>query len=283
MTLLIGSRGWIGAAISARSAVTPLAASQVLALPRAELARIVGRHPVVINAAGSRERDTAQLKRWNVDLVAALVSAAAATGTFLIHLGSAAEYGLRRKGDCWPETATAQPVSDYGHSKLAATQEVLREGGCVLRPFNVFDAEIQPASPLADIAGRIRAGMTAARDVEVMNAATTRDWVSRGFIADSVLAAVALTTPGLFNLCSGVPVTMGEIIGGYLVATEAPVGLTNLASVPANTVVGCPKAWTATSGLTARGGAQDVVAALVNSMTDPHLRAGTDQSGKVGP
>jgi len=60
----------------------------------------------------------------------------------LVHLGSAAEYGVQPEGVPITESAKPEPVSNYGRSKLAATRKIIAAtndgdiAATVLRVFN---------------------------------------------------------------------------------------------------------------------------------------------------
>lgn len=102
-------------------------------------------HPdVVLNLAGATVGDARTLYLSNTVVPAnvALAIAAHNSGCRLIHVGSAAEYGVSNLPQI-DETAECYPVSLYGHSKLAATNLLMSERSqrglqvIVLRPFNM--------------------------------------------------------------------------------------------------------------------------------------------------
>lgn len=83
------------------------------------------RPDAVVNCAGRTSGDLAELTRANVTLVEHLVEAVAACGrpVHVVHLGSAAEYGLHP--GAVDEDAPTRPTSPYGVTKLAGTRALL--------------------------------------------------------------------------------------------------------------------------------------------------------------
>ncbi|MEV7629919.1 NAD(P)-dependent oxidoreductase [Actinoplanes sp. NPDC089786] len=213
--LLIGASGFLGGQVRARlaadPAVTVIAAGRSgplrLDLDDAGLtARLRDLAPdVVVNCAGAIDGSPASLARGNVVAVARLVTAAAAIGCRLVHLGSAAEYGVVPDGRSVGETFTPQPVSAYGMSKLAGTELVLaarRDGltATVLRVFN----PIGPGTPSTLLPGRLVAAL---RDPAIRLGPLDghRDFVDVRDVAAAVEVACWVTgaLPGVVNIGSG--------------------------------------------------------------------------------
>jgi NDP-hexose 4-ketoreductase len=80
----------------------------------------------VVNCIGATAGDGALLTEANVLVVSKLLEAMAraAPAARLVHLGSAAEYGVTEPDTPVSEAASCRPVSAYGVTKLAATQLV---------------------------------------------------------------------------------------------------------------------------------------------------------------
>lgn len=258
---LLGATGWLGSAIR-RSLPDAVAVRSVEDLTAS---RPTG-SDVIINAAGSK--DAATMEQANVDLVAALARLGAARSVPIVHLGSAAEYGVALgdqplREDAWPGDA----LSQYGRTKLAATQ-ILREYGnaCVLRVFNVVSNPPQPGSPLEELTLKAKAAAENGTPPQLWAAETVRDWITKDFVVQSVVAAVRLRPVGVFNVCSGVPVAMAQLMAALLSRTGARLPVVDLHRVPANTVVGDPSAWTACSGL-----AEPLTAAAIAAILIPDL------------
>jgi NDP-hexose 4-ketoreductase len=218
--LLIGAGGFIGRQVYARLAADPA----VTVIPagrsgplRLDLgvtdltARLRDLAPdVVVNCAGTTDGSPPALARGNVVAVARLLTAATSLGCRLVHLGSAAEYGVVPVGIAVAETFDPQPVSAYGMSKLAATELVLaarRDGltATVLRIFN----PIGPGTPSSLLPGRL---VAAVREAARTGAPARlgpldghRDFVDVRDVAAAVEVACWVTgaLPGIVNIGSG--------------------------------------------------------------------------------
>ena len=131
-------------------------------------------------------------------------------GARLVHLGSAAEYGAVAPGRAAAESDPADPVSGYGHSKLAGTTMLLAAHArglpaTVLRVFN----PVGPGTPVSLLPGRLVAGLRAA--AEGGPPATTgpldghRDLVDSRDVAAAVRSAATARGPAppLLNVGSG--------------------------------------------------------------------------------
>ncbi|HLL69639.1 MAG TPA: NAD-dependent epimerase/dehydratase family protein [Micromonosporaceae bacterium] len=225
--LLLGATGFIGGHVRAcldtldctvrtasrSGAGTDLRVDLALAGPAGplDILREVG-PDVVVNATGVTDGTAEDLAAGNVVAVANLLDALDryAHPVRLVHLGSAAEYGVVPAGRPIPESAPAAPVSAYGMSKLAGTALVLaarRHGrpATVLRVFN----PLGPGTPGGLLPGRLVGQLTRARatgqPARVGNLAGHRDFVDVRDVARAVAAAAASTDrlPGVLNVGSG--------------------------------------------------------------------------------
>lgn len=256
--VVVGAAGWLGSAIMAR-------------LPEALAIRgpadlgsglaAAGSEPVIINAAGLARATPAQLWDSNVDLLKRLLDGAG----WVVQLGSAAEYGLSVASPV-TESSECVPTSDYGRSKLYATQVALDSGrASVLRLFNTIDCPPQPGSPIADIWARIQLGVSSGMDIEVLSAGTCRDYVSRSMVADSVIFAAEHRCQGVFNVGSGVPVSVHDIAVHAAGQLGATVGVKDLGQFPATTIFSDPSVWESVSGLREHLDAEQVARFLTSS------------------
>jgi nucleoside-diphosphate-sugar epimerase len=167
---------------------------------------------VVVNCAGAVSGGAAELAAANVVGPANLLTALAthAPRAKLVHLGSAAEYGIAEPREPIAEHRQPRPTGPYGVSKLAGTELVLlaRHLGLdtvVLRVFN----PIGPGAPAAGLPGRViaelrRAGL--AHDAVVLGAlSAVRDFVDVRDVAEAVLAAIHASTVdvAVLNVGSG--------------------------------------------------------------------------------
>lgn len=268
--LLVGASGWIGRQLARDSErrVEVVPARTVLNSDGGVLSALVrSPHPLVINAAGLKAGNPEDLHEVNVHLVEVLASWLGPVGGHLVHLGSAAEYGLGQPDGYCDESAECAPESPYGRTKLMGTQVAL-DSGCatVLRLFNILSVPPQPGSPLEDVSLRTRAAIRSGSDVELMSAQTVRDWVPIDFVLASVTSAVSHRPHGVFNVCSGVGVGMGDAVNEACRLLSSASRVRDLRQVPATTVVGSPEAWRALSGLCFDGRARAVAEAIAGSV-----------------
>ncbi|HEX3784288.1 MAG TPA: NAD(P)-dependent oxidoreductase [Pseudonocardiaceae bacterium] len=203
---------------------------------------------VVVNCAGAVAGTDAELTAANVTGPANLVAALARVrpGCRLIHLGSAAEYGVTEIGVPITEGMAGEPAGGYGHSKLAGTQLVVlgRSVGLetvVLRVFN----PIGPCAPASSLPGRVvaelRRAAEEADDIRLGPLGSVRDFVDVRDIAEAVLAAVnasSIEAPVL-NLASGIgtPIRsivdeLADIAGFTGTVLESSAGSSRSAAVP---------------------------------------------------
>lgn len=254
---LLGASGWLGSAI-AQAVPGTITLAAVDDLHRAEASEL----DTVINAAGSK--DPATMRLANTVLVEQLIEATQRGGARLVHLGSAAEYGIPEHARRLSEQEPEHPSSQYGLTKLAATQ-LLRDCGraCVLRLFNIADNPPQVGSPLEDVLQKVRAAAREGGSPSLFAAGTVRDWVTRDFVAASVAAAVERAPVGVFNVCSGVGVSMADLASALLRRFGLATPVHDLQLVPAGTVIGDPSAWEHASGLAQRLTAEALAVLLI--------------------
>jgi len=167
---------------------------------------------VVINCAGATAGSPDVLAAANITAVYALVTAMIQSRSLarLVQIGSAAEYGRTKEGIPVAESASPQPASVYGATKLAGTRlvELARTAGLdavVLRVFNVVGA----GAPQDGLPGRaallLRQAMARGTDVRLGSLDAVRDFVDARDVADAALAAA--TAPvlphSIINIGSG--------------------------------------------------------------------------------
>jgi NDP-hexose 4-ketoreductase len=231
--LLLGATGYLGSHVHTRLAadpgVTVLPAGRSGDVLRVDLAATSPGElwsllretapDVVVNCAGVTGGGAVAMAAGNVVAVANLLAAMDRHGRpiRLVHLGSAAEYGVVPDGRPVPETFPAEPVSAYGMSKLAGTELVLaarRHGrsATVLRVFN----PIGPGTPATLLPGRLVA--TLRRAAETGERARLgrldgyRDFVDARDVATAVHAAITTDqAPGVLNVGSGQATALREL------------------------------------------------------------------------
>ncbi|SDW70979.1 Nucleoside-diphosphate-sugar epimerase [Amycolatopsis xylanica] len=205
-----------GAAI--RSAALDLTASGPG--PLAELLR-AERAEVVVNAAGGVwNSDEDQMRKSNADLTGSLVEALAGLPwrPRLVHLGSAHEYGAVPHGSIVDESWPPEPLTAYGRTKLAATEQVLaavragRLDAIVLRVSNVLG----PGAPAASLTGAVARQLAGDRDgravVRLSPLRAHRDFVAAQDVAEAVALAAGTRCTGLVNIGSGTAVDVAGVV-----------------------------------------------------------------------
>jgi nucleoside-diphosphate-sugar epimerase len=167
---------------------------------------------VVINCAGSTGGSPDVLAAANITAVYALVTAMiqSRSPARLVQIGSAAEYGRIDEGVPVAESASPQPASVYGATKLAGTRlvELARTSGLdavVLRVFNAVGAGAPENGLPGRAAMKLRQAIARGTDLRLGPLDAVRDFVDVRDVADAVLAAA--TAPVLphsvINIGSG--------------------------------------------------------------------------------
>ncbi|MFF7632673.1 NAD-dependent epimerase/dehydratase family protein [Kitasatospora sp. NPDC008050] len=163
---------------------------------------------VVINCAGATYGTSRTLVRANVLAVATVCEAIRRSHepARLVHIGSAAEYGVVPCGAPISESAEPRPVGPYGVSKLAGTELVLSSGldAAVLRVFDV----VGPGTPAASLFGRLAEGLRRALEqqegqVRMPDLSGFRDFVDVRDVAQAVRAAAVSAATGVINIGTG--------------------------------------------------------------------------------
>jgi nucleoside-diphosphate-sugar epimerase len=170
------------------------------------------RPDAIINAAGRTSGTSEQLWEINTTFVDNLIQALRVTGpTPLVHIGSAAEYGLQPEGIPISEDAKPDPVSNYGRSKLAATRKLTAatdEGdicATVLRVFNPIGLRA-PSDSLARraIDQLILAQKHRRRSISLGPLNSSRDFVAASDVATVILRSTKLADQDpVINVGSG--------------------------------------------------------------------------------
>jgi nucleoside-diphosphate-sugar epimerase len=158
--------------------------------------------------SGSAEELAAANVVGPANLLAAL--ATYAPRARLVHLGSAAEYGIAEPREPIAEQRRPRPTGPYGVTKLAGTELVVlaRHLGLdtvVLRVFN----PIGPGAPAGSLPGRVIAELrraAVAHDAVVLGAlSAVRDFVDVRDVAEAVLGVIQSSTvdQAVLNVGSG--------------------------------------------------------------------------------
>jgi nucleoside-diphosphate-sugar epimerase len=174
----------------------------------------------VINCFGVTCGDAADMVAGNVVAVSNLVRGLAATshvGIRLVHLGSAAEYGVVPVGTPITESARPNPVGLYGVTKLAGTEIIQTSwlNAVVLRVFN----PIGPGLPPSTLPGRVAAELRGqGDDIHVGSLAAFRDFVDVRDVADAAFAAACSPgpLPTVLNVGSGRATSLRELVSALV-------------------------------------------------------------------
>jgi NDP-hexose 4-ketoreductase len=175
----------------------------------------------IINCVGATVGTRTELEAANVAVVSRLLEAVELESDVrVVQIGSAAEYGPVEFGVGISPTAPANPVNDYGASKLIATRLVVQARergvhGVVLRLFN----PLGPGLPDSTLPGRALARVKHALEnqdssVRFGSLSASRDFVDVRDAVDALIAAATVETipPTILNLGSGAATTARELV-----------------------------------------------------------------------
>jgi len=184
------------------------------------------RPDVVVNCAGAVAGDAAELAGANVTGPARLAGALGrhAPAARLIHLGSAAEYGVAEPRLPITETRAPRPVGLYGVTKLAGTEAITlaRQFGLdalVLRVFNPIGVGAPASSLPGRLVGELCRAVREHDAVRLGSLDAVRDFVDVRDIADAVLAAirVSATDSPVLNVGSGTALPVQRVVRDLVV------------------------------------------------------------------
>ncbi|MFB9994551.1 NAD-dependent epimerase/dehydratase family protein [Deinococcus oregonensis] len=211
--LLLGGGGFVGLHIGRRLRQQPDLLT-LLGPPRAQLdlrrasasawdSLITAARPdVIINAAGRVSGTPQDLFDGNMLVVSGLLASLnrLQQWPWLVHLGSAAEYGVTAPNSPVKEDLPCHPVSPYGVGKLAATQLILEAlhwntaRGVVLRVFNPLGAGQSGATLPGHAASLLREAMRhSGSTISFGDLSSKRDYID---VRDVARAAVFVARLG---------------------------------------------------------------------------------------
>jgi nucleoside-diphosphate-sugar epimerase len=168
---------------------------------------------VVVNCAGATTGGSQVLKDANITGPCVLTRAMFLAGrpVRLVHLGSAAEYGLSEPWVPVSESAIPRPVGEYGATKLAGTRLVQQAGAAgldavVLRVFNPIGSGAPEESLPGRVMSEVRKALAHGTAVRLGPLEAVRDFIDARDVAEAVMAAAtAPTLPhSVLNVGSGV-------------------------------------------------------------------------------
>jgi NDP-hexose 4-ketoreductase len=181
------------------------------------------RPDALVNCAGTTTGTRSELVASNVVATAHLLESLerSATGTRLVHIGSAAEYGPGEVGVPVTESADPRPVGPYGISKLCGTQLVTaaaRAGkveAIVLRVFNALGPGMAEDSLAGTAFRRATDALASGTDTIRMGPLdAVRDFVDVRDVAAAVVAAGGLRRfeAPIVNIGSGMGHSARELV-----------------------------------------------------------------------
>ena len=229
--LILGASGFLGRPVHSLLAAQP--DLQVMAGPRSREVDLAtapaavwddlldaARPGVVVNCAGRIGGSPDELMQANAGLVRRLLETARnrQPAPWLIHLGSAAEYGAH-PGQVGEDTPP-RPESPYGQSKLAGSLALLEARAglpvSVLRVGNPVGAGQSPQTLLGRAAAQFRTALERqAPQVEFGDLSAARDFIDARDVARAVLAALRCgpaSTDGVINVGRGEAVSARSLV-----------------------------------------------------------------------
>jgi NDP-hexose 4-ketoreductase len=168
----------------------------------------------IINCAGRTLGTRSELVRDNIMVVANLLDAIGekTPGARLVHIGSAAEYGITPGQNALSEDAPARPEGQYGITKLAGSSLVIQASlsqqidAVVLRLSNPLGAGM-PEGTLPGRAARLMKSALESRESSITLGPLEafRDFIDARDVAKAAVLAATAAKPNdkLFNLGSG--------------------------------------------------------------------------------
>jgi GDP-4-dehydro-6-deoxy-D-mannose reductase len=202
-----------------------------------------------IGLAGTTDADA--LNETNVGSLAHLIDALEGAGPIerLLVMGSSAEYATGGDREPIREDHPLGPSSPYGTSKLRQfelSQSALQRGLPVVyaRPFNLIGPGASCATAVGDISKRMADAMRAggSKVVEVGDLDRWRDYLDVRDAAEACKVLLESASPGgVYNICSGVPVLMADVVDRLLALAGGNVSLRKVESAASpRFVVGDP-------------------------------------------
>ena len=132
----------------------------------------------------------------------------------VIYASSATVYGDQNP-NANTEDQTITPNGGYAQAKAERERHVLAQGGTVLRIANVYGPGMSNANVLSDIMSQL----DGQDPVQVRDDTPVRDYIWAEDVGDAVLAIVNKGKTGVYNIGSGVGVSVRELAQGFLALT----------------------------------------------------------------
>jgi nucleoside-diphosphate-sugar epimerase len=216
-----------------------------LSLPEQTASLLAHVNPsVIVHLAGGRERDAELLYESNVSTTANLLNASThlESPPAFITAGSAAEYGEPAAGIA-TESSRADPVTEYGRAKLAASALALELSAasgirvCVVRPFNIVSARLPASTALGNMREQLMAQTGSQRVVRCGRLDVVRDFVPLHFVVEVLSRLLDVEEwPRILNICSGTGIELGSVLRAMADCLDVDVHVIpiyELTSIPA--------------------------------------------------
>lgn len=192
------------------------------------------RPDAVVHAAGhAASFDLGALIDANVLPLANLLEALRGSDVArIVVVGSAAEYAPASGRDPITEDHPLGPANAYGLSKVfqfELTRLAVRAGTPIVyaRPFNMIGPKTSAATAVGDITRRL-AGVIQ-EGGEVLEVGDLDRWRDYTDVRDAAAACVTLLERGegggVYNICTGVPVLLADVVERLLAAAGRPIRL----------------------------------------------------------
>ncbi|MCC6686139.1 MAG: NAD(P)-dependent oxidoreductase [Fimbriimonadaceae bacterium] len=197
-TLVLGADGFIGRHLMPQLGDAIAYQGNICDLASLDEAMRQAEPEIVINLAGLFRGTREEMVGVNATGAINAFKIANAYGARFITAGSAAEYGPVPPEPV-REDRVCKPTSDYGQSKLMATEVVL-DSACVFRPSNIIGPSMSKELLLGNVVAQLKSG---AKKVAVSSLHTIRDYVDVRDVASAIVILMN-APPGVRNVSSGV-------------------------------------------------------------------------------
>jgi nucleoside-diphosphate-sugar epimerase len=166
----------------------------------------------------------------------------------LLVIGSSAEYATGNDRDPIREDHPLAPTSPYGVSKLQQfelAQKASKSGLPMVygRPFNLIGPGVSLTTAVGDITRRLAEAMKRGGN-QVLEVGDLDKWRDYLDVRDAAAASVLLlerAAPGVYNICTGVPVRLLDVVDKLLRLAGGHVSLRSVERGPSQSyVVGDP-------------------------------------------
>ena len=215
-TLILGSSGWIGSHLVnkfGKVSESPISSKTSQSEFKAWLA--FQSTNTYINCIGRVSGSANEMEWANVGVVESLIAHAKRTGSKILNLGSASEYG-DQQGEPLHEMQSCAPKSTYGLQKLA-TKHLIEEfvgiggEGVHARLFNVVGSNQKTNSALGQILKNIT-NLEPGSEFAVKDFDIERDYVSLDFVSKCLLTLSDADFYGTINIGSGKSTKLFDVV-----------------------------------------------------------------------